>query len=196
MMRAFVLVLSCLGTPILAAAQTAQPAVELRGAFGLSHYLHGDLGYSAPAWLAAVRFGRGPIAIEGEFAGASHEDRQVFGPAPGSSVQTVTISSDRYRSAGVNVLGRWGSRVSAYAGGGPGLYWEPSEYRVEAGENSYEQDRMRGPRPGAQLVAGLDIPIASRVKAFGQFRYEMRSFEDPGGGSVVQGLAGVSIVLR
>ena len=196
MTRVFVLLVLVISTAAVAGAQTPQPAIEVRGGFGLSHYLHGDLDYSAPAWLAAVRFGRGPIAVEGEFAGASHEERQVFGPVPGSSVQTVTISSDRYRSVGVNVLGRWGGRVSAFAGGGAGLYWEPSEYRVEAGENSYEQDRMRGPRPGAQLVAGLDIPIASRVKAFGQFRYEMRSFEDPGGGSVVQGLAGVSIALR
>jgi hypothetical protein len=34
------------------------------------------------------------------------------------------------------------------------------------------------------------------VKAFGQFRYEVRSLQDPGGGSVVQGFAGVSIVLK
>jgi len=49
---------------------------------------------------------------------------------------------------------------------------------------------------GAQLVAGVDIPIVSRVKAFGQVRYEIRSFEDPGGGSVVQGFGGVAIALR
>ena len=59
--------------------------------------------------------------------------------------------------------------------------------------NGYEQNRTRGPRLGAQLVGGVDIPIVSRLKAFGQFRYEIRSFEDPGGGSVVQGLGGIAI---
>ena len=94
----------------------------------------------------------------------------------------------------MNVLGRWGSSAAVYAGGGPGFYWERSRYRVE-GANGYEQNRTRGPRLGAQFVGGVDLPIVSRVKAFGQFRYEIRSFEDPGGGSVVQGLGGIAIAL-
>jgi hypothetical protein len=44
-------------------------------------------------------------------------------------------------------------------------------------------------------LAGVDIAVATHVKVFGQCRYEMRSFEDPGGG-VVQGFGGVSMVLK
>jgi hypothetical protein len=181
-----------LGAVHVAAAQSPQAAVEVRGGFGLSRYLHGDLGYSAPSWLGAVRVGRGPLVVEAELAGAAHEERQVFGPAPGSPVPTVAISTDVFRSAAANVLGRWGRTVNVFAGGGPGLYWEQSGYRLEAGTGSYDQKQTRGPRVGAQLVAGLDVPVASRIKAFGQFRYEMRSFADPGGGSVVQFFGGVS----
>jgi hypothetical protein len=197
-MRRLLLILLALfaATPASGFGQTSQPAVEVRGAFGLSHYLHGDLGYSAPTWLAAVRVGRGALVFEPEFASARHQERQVFGPAPGSSGQTVTVSTDTYRSAALNVLGRWGSSASVFAGGGPGFYWERSEYRVEAAANGYEQKRTRGPRLGAQMLAGVDIPLASRIKAFGQFRYEIRSFEDPGGGSVVQGFGGVAFALR
>ena len=193
MTRVLLLLLALTGTANVAAAQSSRPAVEVRGGFGLSHYLHGDLGYSAPTWLAAVRFGRGPLIVEAEVAGASHQDRQVFGLALGSSVPTVALSTDVFRSAAANALGRWGQGVSAFAGGGPGLYWERSRYRLDAGSGSYEQNQTRGPRIGGQLVAGLDVPLTSRVKAFGAFRYEMRSFADPGGGSVVQFFGGVSL---
>ena len=117
--------------PATAFAQPEQPAIEVRAAFGASHYLHGDLGYTAPAWLVAVRFGRGSFVVEPEFVTASHEERQVFGPAPGSSTPTTTISFDRFQSAAVNLLGRWGSGAAVYAGGGVGLYSERSRYRVE-----------------------------------------------------------------
>lgn len=178
--------------PSAAFGQEGPPAVEIRGAFGFSHYLHGDLGYTAPTGLVALRVGSGPFAVEGEFATASHETRQVFGPP---AAQTVTVSSDAFRSLSANVLGRWGHRVSAFAGGGPGLFWEKSRYEVQAA-NGYEQNSTRGPRLGGQMVGGVDVTIVPRVKAFGQFRYEVRSFQDPGGGSVVQGFGGVSIVLR
>ena len=179
--------------PSVAYAQTEQPAIELRGAFGLSHYLHGDLGYSTPGWLAAIRVGRGPVVVEGEFASAHHEDRQVIGLA---SVDTVTTSGDTFRSAAVNLLGRWGRRTAGFAGAGAGLYWERSEYQLDAATGGYQQKTTRGPRLGAQAVAGVDVPLASRIKAFGQFRYEIRSFEDPGGGSVVQGFGGIAIAVR
>ena len=168
----------------------AQPGIELRTAIGASNYLHGDLTFIAPTVLVAARFGHGPFAVEPEFAVAWHEETQTFG------VDTRTITNDRFQSVGVNLIGRSPGRVSAYGGGGVGLYMERSTYRVDAPTNGYEQSRTRGPRLGAQAVAGVDFTLASRVKAFGEFRYEVRSFEDPGGGSVVQGFAGMAIVLR
>ena len=191
-MRRVVLFCVILVCPSLSVAQDDPPALELRGGFGFSHYLHGDLAYTAPTWLAAFRFGRGPMAIEGELTSASHEERQVFGAASG---QTITIATDTFRSLGLNLLGRWGDRVSGYAGGGPGAFWEQGSYEVQ-GRDSFTRRSTRGPRLGAQAVAGVDVTVARRVRAFGQFRYEVRSFEDPGGGSVAQGFAGVSIVLR
>ena len=190
------LLLVLVGAANVAAAQSPRAVVEVRSGFGLSRYLHGDLGYSAPSWLAAVRFGRGPLVVEAEVAGAAHEGHQTFAPVPGSAVPTVAISTDVFRSAAANVLGRWGRTVNAFAGGGPGLYWERSTYRLEAATGSYEQRQTRGPRLGGQLVAGLDVPLASRVKAFGAFRYEIRSFADPGGGSVVQFFGGVAFAIR
>ena len=195
MSRFFLPLVFLLAYPVVGSAQDA-PVFEVRGGFGASRYLHGDLGYTAPTWLVALRLGMGSFAIEPEFASARHEKREVFGPAPGTSTQTVVTTTDTYQSVAVNLLGRWGRTASVYAGGGPGFYWEDDRYKVDAPVNGYEQNTTRGPRLGAQIVAGVDVPIVSRVKAFGQFRYEIRSFEDPGGGSVVQGFAGVAIALK
>jgi hypothetical protein len=138
----------------------------------------------------SVRAGRGAFAIEPEFAVAWHEDTQVFG------VNTSTVSNRRFQSFGVNVIGRSSGHVSGYGGGGVGFYSEHDRYRLDDPVHGYTQASTRGPRPGAQALAGVDVAVAPRVKAFGQFRYEMRSFEDPGGGSVVQGFAGVAVTLK
>ena len=186
---------SILGSVLLAApaavfAQSDQPIVEIRTAFGGSHYLHADLDYTAPTFLISARVGHGALAVEPELALASHEGTQTFGPS------TSTTSTRTFHSIGINVIGRSSGPVSFYGGGGPGFYVEHGTYRLNDPTFGYEQKSTYGPRLGAQGLAGVDFAITSRVKAFGQFRYEVRSLEDPGGGSVVQGFGGVSIVLK
>jgi opacity protein-like surface antigen len=179
---------------LFAMSATAQaqeaPVFQIRSAIGASHYLHGDLGYTAPTWLVSVRAGRRAFAIEPEFAVAWHESTDTFG------VNTSTRSSIRFQSFGVNAIARGVSRVSVYGGGGVGFYAEHDRYRLNDPVFGYEQSTTRGPRLGAQALAGVDVPVMSRITAFGQFRYEMRSFEDPGGGSVVQGFGGIAFAIR
>jgi hypothetical protein len=86
--------------PAVGAFAQDAPAVQVRTAFGASHYLHGDLGYTAPTLLVSVRAGHGALAIEPEFAVSWHEDTQVFGP------NTSTTSNIRFQSFGVNAIGR------------------------------------------------------------------------------------------
>jgi hypothetical protein len=176
-------------TSSLARGQEA-PAVQIRSAFGASHYLHGDLDYTAPALLVSARIGSGTFALEPEFAVAWHEDTQTF------NLNTSATTSMRFQSVGVNAIGRSRGAISGYGGGGIGFYGEYHRYRLNDPASGYGQSDTRGPRLGAQGLAGVDVPITSRLKAFGQFRYEVRSFEDPGGGSVVQGFAGVAITLK
>jgi hypothetical protein len=166
------------------------PVVQIRTAFGASHYLHGDLDYTAPALLVSARIGSGAFAIEPEVAVAWHEDTQTL------NLNTSATTGMRFQSVGVNAIGRSRGPISAYGGGGIGFYSEYHRYRLNDPVFGYGQSDTRGPRLGAQGLAGVDVPIASRVKAFGQFRYEVRSFEDPGGGSVVQGFAGVALTLK
>src|SRR5262245_50562607 len=188
-MKALLLLAVFAGSSSLVYAQEA-PVVQIRSAFGASHYLHGDLDYTAPTVLVSARLGSGAFAVEPEFAVAWHEETQRFG------VNTSTTTNTRFQSFGVNAIGRSTGPVSVYGGGGVGFYTEYHRYRVDNPVYGSDQPSTRGPRLGAQGLAGVDVPIAPRVKAFGQFRYEVRSFEDPGGGSVVQGFAGVTIPLK
>jgi hypothetical protein len=43
------------------------------------------------------------------------------------------------------------------------------------------------------VLGGVDVAIARRLKIFGLYRVEMRSFEDPGGGAVYRIEGGVRI---
>jgi hypothetical protein len=193
MTRIVFLLVLVIASPVLASAQDL-PAVEVRTAFGISNYLHGDIDYTTPTWLLAVRLGKGAIAFEPEFTLSRHEETETFDN--GTLTPTVQVSSTRYSSFAGNIIGRWGSRVSGYAGGGVGVYSERRRFTQTSGDLVFENDRTQGPRAGAQVVGGIDVPVASRIKIFGQARYEIRSFEDPGGGSVVQGFAGVTFVVK
>jgi hypothetical protein len=174
--------------PELVLAQAA-PLVDLRAAFGASHYLHGDLDFNAPTLLVAVRVGAEHVAIEPEIAVAWHSTTERFTGTPSGTVTQTTFR--RFQSAGVNLIGRWNGRVAPFVGGGIGLYLERRKF--ENSIDMFELGRTFGPRPGLQATGGVDVRVTPRVRAFGQMRYEMRSFQDPGGGSVLQGLGGMAI---
>jgi hypothetical protein len=173
-------------TPAIAGAQSWDPPViELRGAAGFSDYLHADVEGIAPSFRAAVRIGPSHVAIEPEF---------VFARLQRTS--GVRVTTRRFQSVGVNAIVRWPHRrVSPYTGGGVGIY---SEHRrtVTAPDNTFPTEFEGGPRAGVQALGGLDGWLYSRVSVFVEMRYEMRSFADPGGGSVVQGFGGVVIKIR
>jgi hypothetical protein len=195
-MKRFALVLLSLGCVAPAAeaqmrpeARPQTPTIELRTGFGASNYLHADIEYIAPTVLVALRAGSGRIAVEPEFAFAWHTEQDTF---PGVAGPVVVRSSRQFRSAGVNVIARGRGRVSPFFGGGVGVYSE----RRRTTTDGQGQTLSFGPRAGTQIVGGLDIRAARRITVFGQGRYEVRSFSDIGGGSVFQGFAGVSFVLR
>ena len=173
------------------AASAQPPFIEARTAFGASNYLHGDIDYVAPTVVVAARVGRDRVAIEPEVTLAWHSRSETF---PGAIVTgpVVVDRSHAFRSVAVNAIARGRGRVSPYIGGGMGIYSERRRFTT-AGQ---EQTRRFGPRAGTQMVGGLDIRVAPRIKMFAQGRFEVRSFGDPGGGSVSQGFVGLSYVLR
>jgi opacity protein-like surface antigen len=173
--------------PAVAGAQSWDPpVVELRGAAGFSDYLHADIEGIAPSFRAAVRIGPSLFALEPEFAFARLK-----------STSGARETTRRFQSLGVNAIARWPHRrFSPYAGGGVGMYVEHRRTVTDSPGNTFETEFKGGPRAGVQALGGVDVWVYSRFSAFAEMRYEMRSFADPGGGSVVQGFGGVVIKIR
>jgi hypothetical protein len=184
--------LTLLLVPAIAGAQSWDPPLlELRGAAGFSDYLHADIEGIAPSFRAAVRIGPSRFAIEPEFVFAR------LRTVPFQSPSAKVTSTRRFQSLGVNAIARWPHRrFSPYFGGGVGMYAEHRRTVTDSPGNTSETEFEGGPRAGVQALGGVDVWVYSRFSAFAEMRYEMRSFADPGGGSVVQGFGGVVIKLR
>lgn len=189
MNRVFLVLVILTGSAQAASAQT--PVLEVRTGFGASNYLHSDIEYVAPTMLVAVRAGTRRFAIEPEFTFAWHSESESF-PTASFADPVVVERSHQFRGLAVNAIARGRGRVSPYFGGGFGMYSE----RRRSTTDGRGQTLSFGPRAGTQIVFGVDVRTARRLAVFGQGRFEMRSFADPGGGSVFQALAGVSVALR
>jgi hypothetical protein len=187
---AVLILLLTVGVSTSAAAQEPR-LVEIRTAFGATNYLHGDFDFVAPTLLVSARIGRA-VAIEPEFGFASHEDVNTFGGSPGFPGPVTTTARRRFQSAGVNIIRRWSGQVSPFVGGGVGVYWEPRRFETRNPSEAIVTSRTEGPRGGAQALAGIDFRINSRIAAYGQARFEFRSFQDPAGGAF-QGLGGIAV---
>lgn len=177
--------------PATAAAQAPDPpVVEIRTAAGFSNFLHGDITGIAPSLRVALRVGTGHFAIEPEVALAWLEKTDTF------SGGTTNTESTRFQGLALNAIGRWpGVRVSPYFGGGFGIYSHRRRNTTVTAGGTTSREFNSPDTAGAQVMGGLDVKVAARVSGFGEMRLEVRSFQDPGGGSVVQGFGGVAVRL-
>jgi hypothetical protein len=188
-------------TPLAHAQSSDEHAPAVAVGVGYAHALHGDLGYGAPVF--SLSFRTPPfayVAVEPEIGYWSHSsERRIGWGGPGSPAVQIR-ESRAFANAGVNVLViSSGARVRGYGGAGIGTYWERARYSQTVSENgagigSVDRTRTLGPRLGAQLVGGLDVVASKRVTVFGQFRFEARSLDDPGG-AVLRTEAGVRFAL-
>jgi opacity protein-like surface antigen len=191
-MRLLLLIITFVITPVVAGAQSWDPPVaEVRTGAGFSDYLHADLEGIAPSFRAAVRIGPSLFAIEPEVVFARLRDTPFQSPA------ARVTTTRRFQSVGVNAIVRWPHRrVSPYAGGGVGAYSERRRTETVTANDTFVTRFDGGPRAGIQALGGVDVWLYSRFSVSAEMRYEMRSFADPGGGSVVQGFGGVVIKIR
>jgi hypothetical protein len=190
-MRLLIVLSGVLVLPATARAQPGDPpVVQIRTAAGLSNFLHGDIGGIAPSMRVAVRIGTGRFAIEPEFGLTWLEETDMFSG-------TSRIQTTRFQGFGLNAVGRWpGTRVSPYVAVGLGAYLHRRRSETTTADGRRFSSVFDSPgATGAQMMGGLDVRLASRVSAFGEMRYEIQSFADPGGGSVVQGFGGVAVKL-
>jgi hypothetical protein len=202
-------VLAIAGT---AGAQDLDARFTIGGAAGVSNPFHGDLQFQAPAWEIAAR-GRpsARLTIEAFAAEWRHttETRRIGVPlqGPDGPIGTAGELSQRTRylmqSFGASLLPTFTiGRVSIVAGGGANVAFIQHRFEQRL-ENcvttspvpcgSYANDHTSS-SPGLHAVAGIDVRIAPRLIAFGQYRI-LAPVNDPGSGYAAA-LGGLRLALR
>jgi hypothetical protein len=160
-------------------------AVEVGGAAGFAHALHGDLdfGDAAVSGAARVRVSR-RVAFEGQFGYWQHRRPDAFLTSRGEVVQTRLTHKFPNVTASVLTVSDRDARVGPYGGAGVGVFYHMSTYEQSATSqfpSVSDSDWRIG--VGATLVGGVDVRVSTRVKAFGEFRFDVQSFRDPGSSS-------------
>lgn len=143
-----------------------------------------------PSWGVRLDFVHDKVYADAE------EHHRVTGMRAGAPVEAqepLDASVQRFNmSHGANyltlhLLHRWNpcpepgctSRLQPYVGAGAGILIPHVEATV--GESSVSEYQVHG--PGFQLLGGLDVPVASRLALFGEYRFSHASLgvDIPGG---------------
>lgn len=159
--------------------------LEAGGAAGVAHALHGDLGFSGAAASGTARVRVSPhVAIEAQVGYWQHRERDRF-----LAQQETVDTSTRYRfpSVTLNVLAvsTRDAPVGPYGGAGVGVFYQLKRYEQSgtAAFPPYARSDVRVTL-GAGFVGGVDVRVARRLKTFGEVRFDVQSFQDPGASSV------------
>ncbi len=158
--------------------------VELGGGVGYARALHGDLDFGdvAVSGTGRVRVAR-HVVFEGQVGYWQHRESDTFRTNRGETVQTSTMRRFPSVTASVIAVSDRGG-VVPYAGAGVGVFYHLSKYEQTAtGQFPKFSDSDFRIGLGAELVGGMDVRVSSRVKAFGEFRFDVQSFSDPGSSS-------------
>jgi hypothetical protein len=170
-----------------AAGQPEAPRVTVSGGAGVAMPFHGDFDFTAAAWQAAVRVTVNPhMLIEGFYGEWRHStervlpDQRVTGPGGLiGSIDRVTVHTKHVRpEVGFNVLlAATAGRVMFSAGGGAGLLVYRRQFtqtyegcQVTTGSCTDVSTRFTSGSFSVQGVAGLDVAIVPRLRAFGEYR--------------------------
>jgi Outer membrane protein beta-barrel domain len=183
------------GIPV--AAKDRDPSVEAGGGYGYARALHSDLDFGAPTFSATarVRVG-GLIAFEPQVGYWWHEERETFHTGGGETIETRLRHAFTSVTGSLLVVSPSSWRVGVYGGGGIGVYYGSRRYEV-SGSSEFPpstSSRPYSPSLGGQLLGGADVRAASRLRVFGEFRFELQSVDDPGS-SAYRVLGGVRVPI-
>jgi hypothetical protein len=167
-----------------AQAQEQESArLELGAGAGYARSLHGDLYFGGAAISGTARVRMSSIvAFEAQVGYWQHTDHESFRTQTGD---IVNISdSDRFTSVTASVIGRAPRRmkIAPYGGGGVGFFHRYSNREQTTGSTSFPpySSRRFFASMGGQVLGGVDVHTHERLSVFGEFRFEVHSFEDPG----------------
>ena len=192
-----------------AAAQGVNPEhVSIGAAAGIANPLHGDFDFTAPAWQVDVRLNTGRFVASTiffeEWRRSDEEvrtDVPILGPTGpiGRIDRLVSQTTHQTRVAGWSLLAKTNGRVAVNGGGGVSylLYSRESgstrEGCLPAALCGTTRSDFDNSAFAAQLQAGLDVRVLSRLSLMGHYRLIV-PIEDPGGGHATV-VAGARVVF-
>jgi hypothetical protein len=181
------------GSPAPALAQVpvsaGPPRLSLAAGIGLAHPLHGDLGFTAGLWEVSARGRLGRrVALEGAISEWRHttaidrSDVPLHGPDgiighAGLIAERTTRASRSYQ-VNLVALGRAGP-VTLSGGGGVGVLAMRREFTATVSDCissvpvacADTRSEVSNVSASLQGVAAVDVYVASRMSAYGQFRF-------------------------
>lgn len=198
--------------PVRAAAQSVErPRLTVSAGGGIANPMHGDFDFVAPEWQVSVRARLADgVTFEGfvnewrHSTEAVHLNQTMTGPA-GFLTRAGRFEEHSLRTTrviGVNVLGgRTAGRVSWAAGGGIGAMDFRHEYTQSTTECVPDlpqicrefRNEFTNSSFSIQALAGVDVRVARRVQAFGQFLLAVPTVDPGSGHSSITG--GVRFVI-
>ena len=207
-----VVVAAALTTAPMTMAQDREARFTVGGGVGVSNPLHGDLDFIASSWDVSARGTPARhLTIEGFATEWRHdtESIQIGVPLQGPSGVIGSIGRltqrTQYRTMafGASLLPTFSTgRVTVAGGGGVDVMFFQRRFEqtledcvsataVACGNfsNTHSSSSL-----GAHLLAGVDVRIAPRLLAFGQFRM-LVPVQDPGSGHT-EVLGGVRLIVR
>ena len=181
-----------------APAFAQEPKIEVGAGVGWARPFHGDLDFTSAAVSGTVRLRLSRlISIEPEIAYWKNTEGETFHAGNASEV-IETRSTWTFVSITANAIvhGPAHARARVHGGGGPGIYYGYRRY-FQSGTATYpglDMRRVISPTAGLQVLGGADGRLNNRLLLFGEFRLEIRSFDDPGA-SVARIMGGVKVPI-
>jgi Outer membrane protein beta-barrel domain len=166
------------------ARQDAQ--LDVSGAAGYATSLHGDLDFGGAAVAATARVRMSAhVALEAQVGYWQHRERATFRTSGKDVVETQTRHAFPSAIVSVVAVSDRHARIGPYGGAGVGMFYHSKRYQQSATSASpaYERSDNRVTL-GGELVGGVDVRVANRIKTFGEVRFDIQSFQDPGASSV------------
>ena len=196
----------------VATGQDREPRFTVGGGAGMSDPFHGDFDFRAVGWEVAARGRPGTyLSIEGFASGWRHsaETRRLDVPLqnPTGPIGTIGELSQRTveqtQAFGASLLPTFSAgRATVVIGGGANVMFFQHRFDQQLSNcnsttpvtcGSFSTARTTSDL-GVHAVAGIDVVVAPRLTAFGQYRL-LAPIRDPGSGHAAL-LAGVRLVLR
>jgi hypothetical protein len=193
-----------------AAAQAiAPPHATVNFGVGIANPIDADVDLVPFAWQASVRIATARhFIIEASYGEWRHDETRemtnlaIQGPnGPLGTIDRLTERTEESRPAiAFNLLGAWSTGpVTFMAGGGPGMlvyhrtFTQTSEGCHGVTTCSTYSHSYNNSAFSVQATAGVDVAIASRIGAFGEFRLAV-PIQDPAGGQTTA-IGGVRVAL-